>query len=72
MVKIRATKSVEARGKKGVQNLENSIASVRLDAVKELSLPDRLTIELIIIFKSGGYKGKTDVIFSHFSIRCSY
>ena len=72
MVKIRATKSMEVREKKRVKNLENNIASARLDAVKELRLPDRFTIELIILFKSGGYKGKKDIIFSHFSICCSY
>jgi hypothetical protein len=50
MVKIRPRKKV-------VKNLENSITSTKLDAVRELRLPGRFTIELdIFLIKSRGHK----------------
>jgi hypothetical protein len=39
-----------------LKNLENSIASAELDAVEELRLTDRLTVELIFLLKPRGHK----------------
>jgi hypothetical protein len=48
---------MEARGKNVSINQENGIVSARLDAERELRLPDRLTIELVIfLLKPRGHK----------------